>query len=419
MIIIAVLTISLIATLRAVRRPDAAAVLAHHTPVRLAGTAALPPSMASGLRMALDPGRGPTAVPVRSACFGAVLGVIGIVAVLVFGASLDHLTHTPRLSGFTFDFTVPDNNFSAFASTCDRADFGIHKIRGVADVAAVCDSDIQLDGRPITAFGVTPIRGEIAPDIVEGRAPRAHDEVALGSTTLGEIHKHIGDTVRGPKPEARSYRIVGTVVLPTLAYPQPLADGALFTSAGLHEVFDKNSRGSRNIIGRFTRGANRAVVLTEVAARQARTSANGPAVPIEVEHVRDVAWIPRTLAVLLAALALVGVGHALMTATRRRRRELAMLKTLGFVRSQVRATVAWQATILAAIGLVIGMPLGVILGRFAWHLVADGLGVSTVYAISLGALILVPAALLAVNVLAFIPARRAARIQPGPALRLE
>jgi hypothetical protein len=419
-IIAIVLAISFVAALRSVRRTDTAAVYAHHTPPRVVATVgALPPTVSSGLRMALDPGRERTAIPVRSAYFGAILGVLGITAVLVFSTSLDHLTRTPELTGSTFDFAVPDNNFSPFASRCDRTDFGIHNVRGVTDVSAVCDSDIQFDGRPVTAFGITPIRGEIAPTIVDGRAPRMRDEVALGRTTLDALHKHIGDTVRGPEPKALRYRIVGTVALPTLAYPQPVSDGALLTDVGLRNIFDKNSRGSRNLIGRFAPGADRKAVLHEVGARQPRTSAHQPVVPVEVERVHDVAWIPRLLAVLLAALALVAVGHALVTATRRRRHEFAMLKTLGFVRAQIRATVAWQATILAAIGLAVGLPLGAVLGRVAWHLVAAGLGISTVYAFSVGLLLLVPASLLAVNVLAFAPARRAARIQPGSALHLE
>ena len=50
-----------------------------------------------------------------------------------------------------------------------------------------------------------------------------------------------------------------------------------------------------------------------------------------------------------------------------------MLKTLGFVRGQVRATVAWQATGFAALAVVAGIPLGVAAGRWAWVLVNQGL----------------------------------------------
>ena len=35
-----------------------------------------------------------------------------------------------------------------------------------------------------------------------------------------------------------------------------------------------------------------------------------------------------------------------------------MLKTLGFSRRQLVATVAWQATTVACVGVVIGVPLG-------------------------------------------------------------
>ena len=104
-------------------------------------------------------------------------------------------------------------------------------------------------------------------------------------------------------------------------------------------------------------------------------------------------------------LALVAVGHALVTSVRRHRRELAVLKTLGFDRHQIRATVAWQATTIATAGLIVGIPAGVIIGSLVWRQVANGLGISTTPAVPALALILViPCALAAVNVIAFFPA---------------
>jgi ABC-type lipoprotein release transport system permease subunit len=127
-----------------------------------------------------------------------------------------------------------------------------------------------------------------------------------------------------------------------------------------------------------------------------------------------------TLAALLAGLALLAAGNALVTGVRRRRHDLALLKTLGFNRSQVRATVAWQATTLATIGLVVGIPGGVIVGRIAWGLVADGLGVATTVAIpTLALLVTVLGALVLVNLIAYFPARSAARTRPAVALRTE
>jgi ABC-type lipoprotein release transport system permease subunit len=122
----------------------------------------------------------------------------------------------------------------------------------------------------------------------------------------------------------------------------------------------------------------------------------------------------------LALLAMVAIGHTLVSTVRRRRADLGVLKALGFDRGQVRATVAWQASLLAAVGLVLGVPLGVAAGRWAWKLVADGVGVVNRPEVPLAALAtIVPAAVLIANVIAALPARVAARTQPAVVLRTE
>src|SRR5438094_1116240 len=80
------------------------------------------PAPATGVRMALQPGRGRTAIPVRSAIFGAALGVAALTASLVFAASLSHLLTTPRLSGFTWDAFVSVDNQHGKAAAALRAD---------------------------------------------------------------------------------------------------------------------------------------------------------------------------------------------------------------------------------------------------------------------------------------------------------
>jgi hypothetical protein len=57
------------------------------------------PAVAAGVRMALQPGRGRAAVPVRSAIFGVTLGVAAPTASLVLAASLGHLLNTPGSRG--------------------------------------------------------------------------------------------------------------------------------------------------------------------------------------------------------------------------------------------------------------------------------------------------------------------------------
>lgn len=386
------------------------------TVVDLAANAGFPPTATSGFRMALESGRGDTSVPVRSAFLGAVVGVLGVVAVFTFASSLDHLVATPRLYGWTWDFATPDQA----SQSCTHSAGAIARVRGVGAVAGVCTADIEVDGRPIIVWGFTPVRGSVTPEIVEGRAPRGAREVALGADTLNALGKSIGDTVTAHAPHGNpEYRIVGRAVFPFVGTPQPLADGAVFAHAGFQRIFDQQNF-NRYVVGRYAPGANRAAVNRSINALRNFGAVQGPAVAVEVDRLRQINWFPVTLAGVLTILALIAVGHALVTGVRRRRRELALLKAIGFDRRQVRATVAWQATTLATVGLVVGIPIGLIVGRLVWGRVSNGLGVSTVTTAPMLALLLViPGVLVLVNLLAFFPARAAARTRPAVALRSE
>jgi predicted lysophospholipase L1 biosynthesis ABC-type transport system permease subunit len=96
------------------------------------------------------------------------------------------------------------------------------------------------------------------------------------------------------------------------------------------------------------------------------------------------------------------------------------LKTLGFTRRQLRQAVAWQATTIAAIALLIGLPGGIAGGRWAWHYLATQLGALPEPAIPLTTIIItIPAALVLANLIATAPGQAAARTQPATILRTE
>jgi ABC-type antimicrobial peptide transport system permease subunit len=76
--------------------------------------------------------------------------------------------------------------------------------------------------------------------------------------------------------------------------------------------------------------------------------------------------------------------------------------------------------LIAAAGLILGVPLGIVAGRLVWRHLADNFPVVYVPPLALLAVLLVvPAALVLANLLAAVPARSAARIRPAEALRTE
>lgn len=394
--------------------------------------AGLAPAMVTGVRFALESGRGRTAVPARTTIVGAIGAVVTVVAALTFAASLDHLLETPRLYGINYDARLSGSaDFASeqeLAELTERVETDLAADGRIAAWSKADLSRVVLDGRTVPAIGLEMIEGSVAPTVVSGRIPAADDEIAVGGRTLEQLDVEVGDTVTATfGTHSRELEIVGRVALPGAGnYPggdkTSIGDGALLTRAALGElapVFE----GSDYLL-RFADGVEPEAALADVVARYGPpgevVDAAGVEQPADIDDYERVRATPLVLAGMLAVLGVATVGHALVTTVRRRRRDLAVLKTLGFTRPQVSGSIAWQATTIAVIALAVGLPVGIAAGRFAWTLLAEDVGtipepVTPVLAVLLS----IPLVILVINLVAAAPGWLAGRTRPGPALRSE
>jgi ABC-type lipoprotein release transport system permease subunit len=143
-------------------------------------------------------------------------------------------------------------------------------------------------------------------------------------------------------------------------------------------------------------------------------------VPEEVLNLRNVRRLPVVLAVFLALLALAALLHVLATSARVRSRDFAILRSIGMTKRGTRFVLNAQGTAIAVVGLVVGVPLGVLAGRFAWSEVADSVPLENVSPFAVLAIaLLVPAVAVIANLIALVPGQRATRVRPAEALRTE
>ncbi len=97
-----------------------------------------------------------------------------------------------------------------------------------------------------------------------------------------------------------------------------------------------------------------------------------------------------------------------------------MYKSLGFTRRQVVVAVTSEATVLGIVALAIGIPLGVIVARWGWRIIAEGLGVAAEASIPIGVVVWsIVGVLVVANLAAAVPGWRAGRIPAAEALRSE
>jgi ABC-type lipoprotein release transport system permease subunit len=390
---------------------------------RLLAQGGAPLSVSAGVRMALEPGRGRSSVPVRSSLAGVTLGVVTLVAAVTFGASLAHLLATPTLYGQTWDveLTTYDDTLATRGVPVLEDD---DRVDGI--VVGNFRASFAVDDRRVDGLIFDTVTGDISPTILEGRGPRADDEIALGTRTLRSLGLDVGDTVpvapfatdRDPVP----MRVVGRAVFPIFGEVGRLGDGVYVGTPGweriLGEPLDVTDTG---LLLQLAPGASVDAVVADLEEQIGdHVFVIGQGKPTDIVNFGRVESTPYLLGAILAALSVATLAHLLVSAVRRRGRDLAILKTLGFVRGQVRSTVAWQATTLVALALLIGVPLGIAVGRWSWTLFANGLGVVAVPRVPAVAIALtVAAALVVANLIAAAPAQLAARTRPALVLRSE
>jgi ABC-type antimicrobial peptide transport system permease subunit len=143
-----------------------------------------------------------------------------------------------------------------------------------------------------------------------------------------------------------------------------------------------------------------------------------PTTPRSLINFGEAVNFPLIFGVILALFGAATLAHLLVVSVSRRRREIGLLKVLGFVNGQVTSAVAWQATTVALVGIIVGVPLGVLLGRVIWDAFADNLGAVAVSAVSIllmGGL--VAGVLVVANLIAVAPAVMARGTKPGDLMR--
>jgi hypothetical protein len=404
--------------------------------VRAAASAGFSAPATVGIRMALERGRGRSAVPVRSSILGTLLAVVVVVASLTFGNSLDTFISHPALYGWNWNYIIESNaGYGAMPVKASNTLLA-HDHQVTAWTGAYYSYE-NIDGMSVPVLGEEP-KGPVQPSILLGHGFEADNQVVLGTETLQRLHKHIGDTVT-VDTGGRTARltIVGTATMPTvgvghglhlsmgtgaLLYQQliPLADQDIQQEGNGPNVFFVRTR--PGVSGtESTRSLNNVANGIATAAGQPQAvMLSAVQHPAQIVNYRSIGSTPAVLAGALAIGAVFALGLTLSASVRRRRRDLALLKALGFTRRQLASTVAWQASVSVGIGTVIGVPLGIALGRTLWVLFAEELyAVPQPTASVPSIVVVVVAALVLANLVAAIPGWRAARTPTALVLRAE
>jgi ABC-type lipoprotein release transport system permease subunit len=333
---------------------------------------------------------------------------------VTFGAGLDVLVDDPSSSGWNWTLApeLPEEEASELRS-----------VEGVEDIGIIHFGQVKAGGERMTGVSMQAELGAPSFSVVRGRMPSGPQEVAVGPKTADRLHLAIGDPIAIVDPDApdgeREGVVVGEVLMPTMD-DNAFNEGIALAPDTLAAV--TQSEGFDQAVVGFEDGIDEQEAARRVSSRFPDSisvySFSSP--PPDVANLSGVQFLPRVLGVFLGLLAIAAVGHALATSVRRRRHDIGVVRAIGFVAGDVLRTLAAQSWTLVALGLVLGIPLGVAFGRVSWQMVAEQIGVRASAPTS--TLVLVMIALLsglAAAVLSVPPGVAAARQRAVDALRVE
>ena len=359
----------------------------------------------------------------RSGLASVALSVGMLVAVVTFGASLAHLVDNPEVHGWNADVGL-----------LGAGGYGNFDVPGLAEVDGLDQltvgkfGNLGIEDDSVPGMGLVPIRGDLLPPILEGRAPRSPSEIALGRSTLAGIGAEIGDAVdvRLPGDDPAPMTIVGTTVLPGLGpldNDRPtLGNGALVVLPD--DALVEEELGWSVILADFAAGADAGAVTADLV-RAADEQAGETDVfelfrPTDIDAFARLGSVPMVLVGLFGLVALGSLTHVLLVTARSWRRDRAVLAALGAETVQLRSAVRWQAVVVVGLATAVALPAGSVLGRWAWRSLAEEIGIAPEPVQPLLVMAGVVAALLATALaVTVVPDRIAATHRPVDHLRAE
>ena len=362
----------------------------------------------TGVRFALarhprDPGSA------RAPLVGLVVVLAVLIGAVTFGASLGRFLDEPALRGAGYDF--------ATGAGSDRVPPELRAMLDtdpdIADVTLSGTTLAHVGSVALDLTGMEQVRGDLSPDLLEGDLPRSDDELALGRSAARDLEVEVGEEITLVGQDGRgTYLVSGLVVMPSVEGGDGLGQGGLVTLEGLRRIEPDAELGVALVRNRV--GASG----VEERIRDATGITVGPMdLPAEVINLDRVRSTPFLVAASLAVLAVLSMGHQLLTSARRRRRDLAVFRTLGAERGWVSGVLHSQVTALAAAGALVALPLGVASGRLVYRMFIERIGALPDASVPYGQLgVGFVLLLIAGNAIAAFPARRARLDRPGRVL---
>lgn len=400
-----------------------------------------------GVRMAVEPGHGRTAVPMRSALAGTTLTVAAVVAALVFGTSFLGLVGTPHRYGQNW---AQELDLQVGAIPATLAARALTEVSGLDQYAGGNYGQVTVavpgsgngaaegssNGAVVPAIGINQLHGNGFLTLLAGHGPAGPRQIALGPRTLRILGVHLGQPVRvSANGRTSTMWVVGSAVFAAFSVgggnSTDLGTGAAVSASVLSQPNPPACTGQATCYNFFllrykpgtdlpTAARRLEAVITRAGCPRGLCLVTTDQRPSDIRDYAGVRDTPLVLGALLGVLAVGTLSHALLAGVRRRQRDLALLKTLGLVRSQLLRVVCWQASTLAAAALAAGLPLGVLAGRWAWAVFAGSAGVASRADIPATLVLLaVPATLLLANLIAAGPGWTAARVPAATVLRSE
>jgi putative ABC transport system permease protein len=357
--------------------------------------------------------------PKRTAATASALmvGVALVGFITIFAASARASLDEIMDRTFRGDFVIDSGTFGAGGFDPGLAE----RLNALPEVAAasgarISEAEVEGDVQFLFAVDPTTIDQIFDAGIVAGSlADMDAASVGVWDERADEEGWSVGDSiaVRFPETGVQDFRIailfeyrelVGSnFVMSTAAFDANLPV-RLDTSVFVAATPGVDPDAARAAIEALTDEYPTATVLDQTEFKEAQAAS--------FNQLLGLVYVLLFLAIFIA---LLGIANTLALSILERTRELGLLRAVGMTRSQLRSTVRWESVIIAVLGTMLGLIIGVF---FGWALVralaSEGIGTFTVPVVQL--LVIVVLAALAGVVAAIVPARRAARLDVLEAL---